>query len=75
MRILLVASIFPPHNGAGAVRTYGFARSWADAGMDVTVLTTPKQPDQIGFDAPMTGFTVHEVPFRVPSLLARLRAS
>lgn len=75
MRILLVASIFPPHNAAGAVRTYGFARSWAEAGMDVTVLTTPKQPDQMGFDVPMTGFAAHEVPFRVPSLLARLRAN
>ena len=50
MRILLVAPMFPPHRGVASLRTYSFAATWAAAGHDVTVLTTPKRPDQLGLD-------------------------
>jgi glycosyltransferase involved in cell wall biosynthesis len=74
MRILLVASIFPPQNAAGSLRTYGFAHSWAVAGADVTVLTTRKQADHTGFEVPAPQFRLVEIEYQVPCVLAALRS-
>ena len=73
MRILLVAPMFPPHRGVASLRTYSFAATWAAAGHDVTVLTTPKRPDQLGLDLPITGFSVQSVPYEIPRLFEAVR--
>src|SRR5262245_6866014 len=73
MRILLVASMFPPQRGVASLRTHSFAATWASAGHEVTVLTTQKQADQIGLQLSAIGFDVQEVEYSVPRLLARLR--
>ena len=74
MRVLLVAPFFPPHRAVASLRTHSFARAWAAAGHEVTVLTTPKREDQSGLPLPVDGFRVVEVEYRVPRLLERLRA-
>lgn len=74
MRILLVAPFFPPHRAVASLRTYSFARTWAAAGHEVTVLTTPKRTDQAGLRLPTAGFRVVEIGYQVPRVLERLRA-
>lgn len=73
MRILLITTIFPPYKAGPAVRAYSFARYWARAGADVSVLTTAKHADQQGFDVPFAGFSVTQLAFEPPRLLSRLR--
>lgn len=73
MDLLLVAPCFPPQHAIAALRTHAFARTWADAGHRVTVLTTAKRPDQCGLDLPCDGFSVVELDYRVPWLFERLR--
>jgi glycosyltransferase involved in cell wall biosynthesis len=75
MRILLVAEFFPPHRAVASLRTHSFAETWAAAGHDVNVLTTVKRADQTGLNLSTIGFRVIEVPYRVPRLLERMRAS
>jgi glycosyltransferase involved in cell wall biosynthesis len=74
MRILLVSPYFPPQNAVASLRTHGFARAWADAGHEVTVLTTAKRFDQRGLDRHVDGLEVTEIGFRVPGFLERMRA-
>ena len=73
MRILLVAPMFPPQRGVAPLRTYSFAAGWANAGHDVTVLTTEKRPDQTGLSVLAVGFQVIELPYRGPWPLEFLR--
>lgn len=73
MKILLVAPFFPPQQAVASLRTYSFARSWADAGQAVTVLTTDKRPDQLGLTRSFDGFEVVELPYREPWYLEMLR--
>lgn len=75
MRILLVSPYFPPQNAVASLRTHGFARTWADAGHDVTVLTTAKRADQRGLELPCHGLRIAEIDYRVPRVLERLRAA
>jgi len=74
MRILLIAPFFPPHRAVASLRTYSFAKVWAAAGHDVTVLTTIKRVEQSDLHLPTTGFRVEEVPYSVPCFLERVRA-
>lgn len=74
MRILIVSPYFPPQPAVAALRVHAFARDWAQAGHEVTVLTTEKRADQRGMDRMCEGIDVVEIPFRVPRLLERLRA-
>ena len=74
MKILLVAPFFPPHRAIASLRTYSFAKVWAEAGHDVTVLTTIKRVEQSDLHLPTTGFRVEEVSYRVPRFLERVRA-
>jgi hypothetical protein len=71
---LLISPFFPPKNAAASTRRYSFARCWAKAGHEVTVLTTVKRPDQEGFDATYDGFEVVAIPHTIPAFLERLRA-
>lgn len=64
MRILLVASFFPPQHAVASLRTHSFARAWSAVGHDVTVLTTAKRDDQRGMPRPADGFEVVEIPYR-----------
>ena len=75
MRILVVSPYFPPRNAIGALRVHSFARSWAAAGDDVTVLTTAKRPHQREHEMPSEGFEVVEVDYPVRPMLERLRRS
>jgi len=74
MRILLIAPFFPPHRAVASLRTHSFAKVWAAAGHDVTVLTTIKRVEQSDLHLPTTGFRVEEVSYRVPRFLERVRA-
>lgn len=74
MRILLVTPCFPPMRATASLRTHSFARTWSEAGHDITVLTTLKRPDQIGWDFPCDGFEVIELDYAVPWYLERMRA-
>jgi glycosyltransferase involved in cell wall biosynthesis len=73
MRILLVSPFFPPLHAVASLRTYGFARAWARAGCEVTVLTTAKRPDQAGMPRPLESIKVVEVEYAAPVLLEKLR--
>jgi glycosyltransferase involved in cell wall biosynthesis len=73
MKVLLVSPYFPPQNAIASLRAHAFARHWASAGDDVTVLTTTKRPDQQGLDLPCDGFEVVEIPYRAPAFLEALR--
>lgn len=75
MRLLLVAPVFPPYRVAAALRTYTFARVWAEHGYEVTVLSTEKRANQAGQPMPLQGFRVVEIPYRGPWLLERLRGA
>lgn len=63
MRILIIATFFPPLNSIASLRPYSWAKCWSKAGHDVTVLTMQK-PSQPATDLhmPNTGFRVVEVP-------------
>ena len=69
MRILLVSPYFPPQRAVASLRAHSFASAWSAAGADVTVLTTPKRPDQAGWPMPVEGFEVDEIPYRAPRVL------
>src|SRR5690606_9543790 len=72
--ILIVSPYFPPQPAVAALRVHAFARDWAAAGHQVTVLTTRKRADQRGMERPGDGFELVELDYRVPRLLERLRA-
>ncbi|MSR53627.1 MAG: hypothetical protein EXS09_10120 [Gemmataceae bacterium] len=74
MKILLIAPFFPPHRAVASLRTYSFAKVWAAAGHDVTVLTTIKRVEQSDLHLPTAGFRVEEVSYSVPRFLERVRA-
>jgi len=73
MRILLVSTAFPPENSPGASRAHSFAKYWAEAGQEVTVLTTPK-PESSGLALPTTGFRVLPVGHARPGAESFVRA-
>lgn len=45
MKILIIASSFPPYNAIASLRPYSWAKYWSRWGHDVTVLTTKKNHD------------------------------
>lgn len=73
MQLLLVSPYFPPQQAVASHRAHSFASHWAEAGVDVTVLTTAKRADQQGLDLPREGFDVVEVPYQGPHYLEWLR--
>src|SRR5687767_11659771 len=74
MKILLVSPCFPPMRATAALRTHSFARTWSEAGQEVTVLTTLKRKDQVGWDLPGGGFELAEIDYHLPWFLERVRA-
>ena len=52
MRILIVAAYFPPRNLIASYRPYSWAKYWAEAGHDVTVITAecPLTRDSLDYD-------------------------
>ncbi|MCH7547624.1 MAG: glycosyltransferase [Planctomycetes bacterium] len=74
MRILIVSPYFPPQQAAASLRLHALAETWAQAGEQVTILTTQKQDDQRSMPLPCDGFTVVEIPYRISRILQRLRS-
>ena len=74
MRILIVSPYFPPQQAVASLRLHSMAETWAQAGEQVTVLTTHKQDDQRSMPLSCDGFTVVEIPYRIPRILQWLRA-
>lgn len=72
MKILIITAFFPPQNSIASLRPYSWAKYWALAGHEVTVLTTPKK--ELPSDSPMvnSGFTLLEVPIPGLHLISRL---
>jgi glycosyltransferase involved in cell wall biosynthesis len=50
MRILIISYYFPPMNSVASHRVYSWARTWADIGHTVTVLTAPKPSGDDNFN-------------------------
>ena len=73
MRLLLISPYFPPQQAVASLRVHAFAHHWAEAGVEVTVLTTAKREDQRGLDLPREGFDVVELPFRGSHIAEWLR--
>ena len=73
MRVLLITPYFPPQPAVASLRTYAFARAFADAGDDVAVLTTAKRPDQTGWPADAAGLEVIEIPYAAHPFAERAR--
>lgn len=68
MKILIISTYFPPLNSVGSLRPYSWAKYLAQAGHEVTVLTTPKPHHPSNTDYSCRDFWVLEVPipfFRV----------
>lgn len=62
MRILIVTTFFPPLNSIASLRPYSWAKNWAKAGHDVTVLTMQKPVDPAtDLHLPNPGFRLIEV--------------
>ncbi|MGQ0525738.1 MAG: glycosyltransferase [Betaproteobacteria bacterium] len=72
LKLLIIAHAFPPQNATASHRAYSWARTWADLGHEVHVLTPTKNAfdGSLDMQADMAGIRVHEVPY----LLARRRA-
>ncbi|MHC4809640.1 MAG: glycosyltransferase family protein [Planctomycetota bacterium] len=73
MRILLISTFFPPQHAVASLRTHAFATQWAEAGHEVTVLTTAKRADQRGMPRPSPGVHLVEIPYHGPRLVEWLR--
>jgi glycosyltransferase involved in cell wall biosynthesis len=73
MRILLLSTFFPPQHAVASLRTHAFATQWAEAGHEVTVLTTAKRADQQGMPRPSPCVLVVEIPYHGPRLVEWLR--
>lgn len=65
MKILLVSHFFPPLRAISSIRTYGWARCWADMGHEVHVLTSIKYAfdGPLDLDLPVDNVHVHAVPY------------
>lgn len=65
MRILFLSHFFPPLNAIASRRAYGWARSWAELGHEIHVVTPVKYAvdGPLGLDLPMDGLTIHAVPY------------
>jgi len=65
MRILFLSHFFPPLNAIASHRAYGWARSWAELGHEIHVVTPVKYAldGPLGLDLSMDGLTVHAVPY------------
>lgn len=74
MRILVVSPHFPPWNSVAALRLHAFAKSWAKT-EQVEVLTTYKRADHATEPRDCSGIIVHEVDYRIPRVLEKLRQS
>lgn len=63
MKILFVSHFFPPLRAIASIRTYGWARSWADMGHEVHVLTSAKYAfdGPLDLDLPVDNIHVHAV--------------
>ena len=73
MRILLLSTFFPPQHAVASLRTHAFAAQWAEAGHEVTVLTTAKRSDQRGMPRPSPGVDLVEIPYHGPRLVEWFR--
>lgn len=72
MRILIICTFFPPLNSIASLRPYSWAKYWALAGHDVTVLTPAKEENpEIGLQVKNTGYSVLEVP--LPAFLSSFK--
>lgn len=73
MRILLVSAYFPPNNIVASLRAACFAKYWAEAGEDVTVLTGVCQ--ELGMESEQRDdkYSVIEISYSVPKFLRALR--
>ncbi|MCL4222137.1 MAG: glycosyltransferase [Phycisphaerales bacterium] len=75
MRVLIISPLYPPRLRVGALRTFSFARGFADAGHEVNVLTTAKRADQGGLNAHDPRVRVVELPWRSGPIIDWLRGS
>lgn len=64
MRVLLITPYFPPQPAVASLRTHAFARTFINAGDEVTVLTTEKRSDQTGWPADREGMEIVELAYR-----------
>ena len=64
MKILIISYYFPPLNAIASLRPYSWAKYWAEAGHDVTVLTTTKENTAIDLKLPVEGFKIIEADFQ-----------
>ncbi len=72
MRILIIATFFPPQNSIASLRPYSWAKYWAAEGHEVTVLTTKKNAGEV-MDIAFSreGFRILEV--EQPKLISFVR--
>ena len=72
MRILIVSPFFPPCNNIASLRPYSWAKWWAMAGHQVTVVTSDiyQLPKTLQLDC--SGFNVIQTPSNVPAFYRKL---
>ncbi len=75
MRVLIVSPYFPPLLSVGSLRAWSLATGFADAGHEVTVLTTVKRADQQGLGLADQRVAVAEVAAKGRPLLDHVRRS
>ncbi len=73
MKILLVSAYFPPNNIVASLHAASFAKYWADAGEDVTVLTGVSQGLGMEITQHDEKYRVVEISYSVPKFLRTLR--
>ncbi len=61
LKILILTTFFPPLNSIASLRPYSWAKYWALAGHDVTVVTVKRKITPYALDLPNTGFHLQEI--------------
>ena len=72
MRILIVSTFFPPLNSIASLRPYSWAKQWAKAGHDITVLTTEKWPQPSDSPLPISGLRIITLPIPGAAFVLRI---
>lgn len=75
MRVLIISPYFPPLLSVGSLRAWSIATGFADAGHEVTVLTTAKRADQHGLEVADDRVVVEEIAAKGRPLLDHVRRS
>ena len=72
MKILIISYYFPPLNSIGSLRPYSWAKYWAKAGHDVTVLTMKNASKENSLNLDCSNFKIIRIESKLYNTLSKL---